>query len=168
LGRVQKVFDEMNVVGIDLIALAKGRAKKRPGWETAWKEDAQLTDERIFLPGQPEPITLDQRSPALFLLMRIRDEAHRFAITFHRKQKRKSNLHSTLDDVPGIGPKKKRALIKRFGSPKGVKLATLEELRAVEGVTEKLAASIYELFTPEREAVAAREREKAAGDSAAN
>jgi excinuclease ABC subunit C len=152
LNRVQKVFDEMNVIGIDLIALAKSRDKKRPGWESAWQDEGKHTDERIFLPGREEPITLDQRSPALFLLMRIRDEAHRFAITFHRKQKRKSSLHSSLDDVPGIGPKKKRALIKHFGSPKGVKVATLEELRAVEGISEKLAAAIYNAFTAERAA----------------
>lgn len=159
LSRVQKVFDEMNVIGIDLIALAKGRDKKRPGWETAWQEDAQRTDERIFLPGREEPITLDQRSPALFLLMRIRDEAHRFAITFHRKQKRKSSLLSSLDDIPGVGPKKKRALIKRFGSPKGVKLASLDDLRQVGGINEKLAQSIYDHFAPDREATANSERE---------
>jgi excinuclease ABC subunit C len=82
LSRVQKVFDEMNVVGIDLVSLAKSRDRKRPGWETAWSEEAEVSGpgERIFLPGRPEPVTLDQRSPALFLLMRIRDEAHRFAL----------------------------------------------------------------------------------------
>lgn len=151
LGRVQKVFDELNIVGIDLVALAKSRDKKRPGWETAWQEEPVRTDERIFLPGRDEPITLDQRSAALFLLVRIRDEAHRFAIAFHRKQKRRSNLSSSLDGVPGVGPKKKRALIKRFGSPKGVKLATLDELRAVEGISEKIAAAIFEAFAADRQ-----------------
>ncbi len=152
LSRVQAVFEALNIVGIDLIALAKSRDKKRPGWESAWQAETKQTPERVFLPGRDEPITLDQRSPALFLLMRIRDEAHRFAITFHRKQKRKSGVSSSLDDVPGIGPKKKRALIRQFGSPKGVKLATLEQLRAVEGISEKLAAAIFAHFEKDREA----------------
>ncbi|MBX3458449.1 MAG: excinuclease ABC subunit UvrC [Planctomycetes bacterium] len=151
LGRVQEVFDELNIIGIDLVALAKARDRKRPGWETAWQETPEQKPERVFVPGRDEPLVLPAHSPALHLLMRVRDEAHRFAITFHRKQKRKSNLGSSLDDIPGVGPKKKRALIKRFGSPKGVKLASLDELRAVEGINEKLAAAIFEAFAAERE-----------------
>jgi excinuclease ABC subunit C len=156
LARVQKVFDEMNVVGIDLVALAKSRHKKRPGWETAWAEEGVTTDERIFMPGREEPITLDQRSPALFLLMRIRDEAHRFAITFHRKLKGKAAIKSSLDSVPGVGPKKKKALIKRFGSPRGVKLASVDELTQVEGINEKLARVIFEHFEQDRAELAAK------------
>ena len=150
LGRVQGVFDEMNVVGIDLVALAKSRRKKRPGWETSWQEDGQTTDERIFMPGQDEPITLDQRSPALFLLMRIRDEAHRFAITFHRKSKNKNTIKSSLDSVPGVGPKKKKALIRKFGSPRGVKLASIDDLKTVEGISEKIANVIFGHFEDDR------------------
>ena len=150
LGRVQAVFDEMNVVGIDLVALAKSRNKKRPGWESAWQDESVATDERIFMPGREEPITLDQRSPALFLLMRIRDEAHRFAITFHRKLKGKSAIKSSLDSVPGVGPKKKKALIRKFGSPKGVKLASIEELMTVEGINAKIANVIHEHFEQDR------------------
>lgn len=161
LNRVQKVFDEMNVVGIDLIALAKGKRKKRPGWETAWHEEGESTDERVFLPGREEPIVLDQRSPALFLLMRIRDEAHRFAITFHRKQKRKASIKSSLDDVPGVGPKKKKALIRKFASPKGVKLASIEDLQQVEGISAKLAQVIHDHFEKDRAELLARQADKA-------
>ena len=150
LNRVQQVFDDMNVVGIDLISLAKSRDKKRPGWETGWKEDAKHTDERVFVPGRSEPITLDQRHPALFMLMRIRDEAHRFAITFHRQQKRKATIKSSLDSIPGVGPKKKKALIRKFGSPRGVKLAGLEDLQQAEGISAKLAQVIFSHFEQDR------------------
>ncbi|MCA8935110.1 MAG: excinuclease ABC subunit UvrC [Planctomycetes bacterium] len=162
LGRVQQVFDEMNVVGIDLISLAKSRDKKRPGWETAWAEDAKRTDERVFVPGREEPITLDQRHPALFLLMRIRDEAHRFAITFHRKQKSKSAIKSSLDSIPGVGPKKKRELIRKFGSPRGVKLASTDELLQVDGISAKLADSIFTHFEQDRAELLAKEQAKQA------
>ncbi|MDC1142691.1 excinuclease ABC subunit UvrC [Planctomycetota bacterium] len=162
INRVQEVFDELNVVGIDLISLAKGRNKKRPGWESNWQEEGEQTKERIFLPGQSEPIELDQRSPALFLLMHIRDEAHRFAIAFHRKQKQKSGIKSSLDSIPGVGPKKKKALIHNFVSPRGVKLATFEELRLVDGITDKLARVIFDHLTEERTSILKREAEKAA------
>ncbi|MCF6229157.1 MAG: excinuclease ABC subunit UvrC, partial [Planctomycetes bacterium] len=162
INRVQEVFDELNIVGIDLISLAKGRNKKRPGWESNWQEEGKQTKERIFLPGESEPIELDQRSPALFLLMRIRDEAHRFAITFHRKQKQKSDIKSSLDSIPGVGPKKKKALIHAFVSPRGVKLAVLDELKKVEGINVELAQEIFDHLADEREAILKRDAEKAA------
>lgn len=157
LGRVQKVFEEFNIVGIDLIGLAKSRDKGEPGWESGYSARRQRSDERIFVPGRLEPITLDQRSPALFLLMRIRDEAHRFAVTFHRELARKAAVASGLDSIDGIGPKRKKALIKRFGSPRGVKLAGLEELASVEGISRQVAQRIFEHFTQERAEIVARE-----------
>jgi excinuclease ABC subunit C len=162
LNRVQAVFDEMNVVGIDLISLAKSRDKKRPGWETGWKEVAKRTDERIFVPGRSEPITLDQRHPALFMLMRIRDEAHRFAITFHRQRKRKATIKSSLDSIPGVGPKKKKALIRKFGSPRGVKLAGIEDLQQAEGISIKLAETIFKHFEQDRAELQAKQAAKEA------
>ena len=156
LGRVQKVFDELNVIGIDLISLAKSRVRKgrsRSG-------EIVRTDERIFVPGRDEPITLDQRSPALYLLMRIRDEAHRFAINYHRKLRRKEALKSGLDAIAGVGPKKKKALIRKFGSPKYVKLASVNNLEAVPGVNRALAEKIHLHFTAEREVILNRERDK--------
>ncbi len=167
LNRVQKVFEEFNIVGIDLIGLAKSRDKSEPGWETSYSAKRKLTDERIFVPGNPEPITLDQRSPALFLLMRIRDEAHRFAITFHRELARKAAVASGLDSIDGIGPKRKKALIKKFGSPKGIKLASIEELATVEGISRAVAQRIFEHFTQERAEILAREAAKATEQSKA-
>jgi excinuclease ABC subunit C len=99
-------------------------------------------NEELFLPGQSEPVVLPRDAQALFLVQRVRDEAHRFAVTFHRQKRTKTSFHSKLDDVPGVGPKKKQALIKRFGSLQAVKAATVEELTAVRGVTPALAEQI--------------------------
>ncbi len=103
-------------------------------------------EEEIYLPDSPEPITLEPRSQALMLLQRIRDEAHRFAVTFHRSVRSKSSVRSLLDDVPGIGPKRKKILVRRFGSAKMVLQASEEELAAVPGITRDLAKRIKEIF----------------------
>ncbi|MCK6440169.1 MAG: helix-hairpin-helix domain-containing protein, partial [Planctomycetes bacterium] len=157
LARVQKVFDELNVVGVDLIGLAKSRDKSGPASKQRYSSHApqQITDERVFLPGKDEPVTLNQKSPELFMLMRLRDEAHRFAIRYHRELSRKSALTSGLDAVPGIGPKRKKALIKHFGSPAMVKEASVDDLMKVEGVTEKLARAIHEHFRAQTNSPAA-------------
>lgn len=141
INRVQSVFEELNIVGIDLIALAKSRDKKTTGVKT---------DERVFLPYRNEPITLPQRSSALHLLMRIRDEAHRFAIEYHRRLKRKQAVKSGLDSIAGVGPKRKRALIRQFGSPRGIKLATVDELAEVDGISPTLAQTIFDHFADAR------------------
>jgi excinuclease ABC subunit C len=99
-------------------------------------------NEELFLPGKPDPILLPRDSQALFLVQRVRDEAHRFAITFHRAKRSKAAIHSRLDDVPGIGPAKKKALIRTFGSVKGIQAATIEELTAVDGINANLAEQI--------------------------
>ncbi len=99
-------------------------------------------NEELFLPGQPDPVVLPRDSQALYLVQRVRDEAHRFAVSFHRQRRSKTTFHSRLDDVPGIGPKRKQALIRRFGTLKGVKEASEQDLVAVEGITPTLAAQI--------------------------
>ena len=99
-------------------------------------------NEELFLPGQPDPVVLPRDSQALFLVQRVRDEAHRFAVTFHRQRRSKATFHSRLDDVPGIGPKKKQALIRRFGTLKAVRDASEQDLTAVDGITPALAAQI--------------------------
>jgi excinuclease ABC subunit C len=97
-------------------------------------------DEEIFLQGQGEPVRLDRASPALQLLQRIRDEAHRFGIKRHRAKREKRTLTTALLDVPGVGQKTARALLRTFGSVDGVKGATTEEIARVAG--EKVARAI--------------------------
>jgi excinuclease ABC subunit C len=89
-----------------------------------------------------EPIVLDRTSQALYLVQRIRDEAHRFAITYHRGVRSKAGIQSALDTIPGIGPKRKRALLRKFGSVKGIREAAVEEIAATPGFTKSLAEKV--------------------------
>ena len=98
--------------------------------------------EELFVPGEPAPVILPRGSDALYLVQRIRDEAHRFAITYHRQLRGKSQVSSALDNVPGIGPKRKKALLRRFGSVKAVREASVEEVAATVGFTEALAGRV--------------------------
>ncbi|MFO7564139.1 MAG: excinuclease ABC subunit UvrC [Enhygromyxa sp.] len=106
-------------------------------------DDASVKPERVFIPGARDPIVLANGSSELYLLTRIRDEAHRFAITHHRKRRAKRSLVSTLDGIKGVGPSTKKALIQHFGSVKAIKAASVEELCAVKGVGRKLAELIH-------------------------
>lgn len=101
-------------------------------------------EEEIFLPEAAEPVIIPRNSQALFLLQRARDEAHRFAITFHRNLRGKSAVKSALDLVPGIGPKRRKMLIRTFGSVKGIREATEEQIAAAPGMTKKVASQIKE------------------------
>ena len=101
-------------------------------------------EEVLFTRQRPDPIVLDEHDPALLLLRRVRDEAHRFAVTFHRKARTMRDLRSALDDVPGIGPRRRRALLTAFGSVAGVRRATREELGTVIGA--KAAAQVIDFF----------------------
>ena len=103
-------------------------------------------EEEIFKPGLSESILLEKDSAALHLIQRIRDEAHRFAITFHRKLRGKRNLVSILDHVEGIGPKRRQALWKKFKTLEAMKAASVEELAQVEGMNKKAAETLYEFF----------------------
>lgn len=99
-------------------------------------------DEEVFVPGRPDPILLDRRNRALHLLQRIRDEAHRFAVRYNRKLRSKRTIRSDLGDIPGIGPQRQRELLRRFGSVKGVREATRDEIARVPGFSEVLASRI--------------------------
>jgi excinuclease ABC subunit C len=101
-------------------------------------------NEEVFVPNRTQPIILPRSSPALFLLQRIRDEAHRFALSYHVKVRRKTMLTSNLDEIPGIGPRRKRALIKRFGSVRAIREASAEELAVVENMTRPAAERVKE------------------------
>jgi len=100
--------------------------------------------EEVFVPGCSEPLVLPRGSQGLYLLQRIRDEAHRFAIGYHRKLRTKKSLTSVLEDIPGIGPRRRQALLKHFGSIEAIRQASVEELAAVKGMTRKAAESIKE------------------------
>ena len=120
LSAALEVFLELGLDDIPLASLAK-------------------ENEELFVPHTPEPIVLPRDSQALYLVQRIRDEAHRFAITYHRNLRSKSSLKSPLDNVTGIGPKRKRMLLRRFGTLKGIKEATVDDLASVPGMTRSLA-----------------------------
>ncbi len=102
--------------------------------------------EEVFKPGEPEALILPLDSPGLQLMQRVRDEAHRFAIAYHRRLRRRQGLASTLEGIPGIGPKRRRALLKRFGSMEAIRQAKLEELAAVEGMNKTVALKVQELL----------------------
>ena len=99
-------------------------------------------EEEVFLPGQSEPVRLDRRHRALHLLQRCRDEAHRFAVQYNRKLRKKRTIRSDLGDIPGIGPQRQNVLLRRFGSLKGVKEATHDEIARIPGFSEALASRI--------------------------
>jgi excinuclease ABC subunit C len=98
--------------------------------------------EELFVPGRPEPIVLPRRSQALYLVQRIRDEAHRFAITYHRDVRGKRALRSELDEIEGIGPGRKKALLKRFGSVRRIREASVEEVASTPGISRDLAERV--------------------------
>jgi excinuclease ABC subunit C len=122
---------------IDCVSLAKQHVlNDRRNREVAKSE------ERVFLPNRKDPIVLAKNSTALFLLVRVRDEAHRFAITYNRELRRRARLRSMLDDIEGIGPVRRRALLRHFGSLRRIREASLDEIATVKGLNRELAAEI--------------------------
>jgi excinuclease ABC subunit C len=116
-------LDELGVVDVAVCGLAKRM-------------------EEVWLPGDTDPVILPRTSEALYLLQRVRDEAHRFAITYHRQKRSTSMLVSLLDDVPGLGDTRRKALMKQFGSLKRLRAATVEELTAVPGIGRRTAEAV--------------------------
>jgi excinuclease ABC subunit C len=126
LGRAVAVLEKFDLVGkVPVASLAK-----------------QM--EEIFIPGSPQSLMLPRQSQGLYLVQRIRDEAHRFAITSHRARRDKAGIASRLDAIPGIGPSRRKALLIKFGSLQGIQAATLEELQSVPGITAHLAQEIQD------------------------
>ena len=132
LSSAQGVLDELGIEGVDLIGVAKG-------------PERDAGRERFFRTGR-DPVMLDARDPVLYLLQRWRDEAHRFAITKHRGKRAKAIGQSVLDTVPGIGGKRKKALLNHFGSARDVAAASLGDLEQVPGVSKAVARAIYDHF----------------------
>lgn len=121
-----KVFAELNIVSVDLIALAKEEGR----------HDKGATADQVFLQGVRDPVMLKRNSPILFLLQQIRDEAHRFALTFHRQRRSKQMLRTELLNIPGIGPSKSKLLLRHFGSLQRIREASREELAQVKGISK--------------------------------
>lgn len=136
LNVVLKALAELNIVTVDVIAVAKEEGR----------HDRGMTSEQVFLPNIKDPILLKTTSPILFLLQQIRDEAHRFAITFHRKKRAKKLITSAIDAIPGIGPAKRKLLLTTFGSVKNIQAATAEQLAAVKGLSQANVAAIIKHF----------------------
>jgi excinuclease ABC subunit C len=130
LAQAMTILDELEMDLVQVVAVAKGRARK-PGAE------------RLFVPGSSTPLQLPPDSPALLLIQQIRDEAHRFAITGHRQQRAKARRTSRLEDIPGLGPKKRRELLRQFGGLQGVIGAGIDDLVKVRGISRTLAETIY-------------------------
>lgn len=133
---------------VSLVSLAKSRVRGDGRNSTV-----ERSEERVFLPGRRNPVRLRQDSAELRLLAAIRDEAHRFAITYHRTLRDRETLHSALQDIPGVGPRRARLLLRRFGSLEGVRQATAEELAAVTGIGPELAEGIKRQFPADTPAV---------------
>jgi len=123
LGAAVQVMRELGVHDIPTVGLAK-------------------RFEELFVPDEDEPVVLPRGSEALYLVQRVRDEAHRFAITFHRQVRGKSSIQSALDTIPGIGPKRKKALLRKFGSVKQIREADVEEIASTVGLTKALAEKV--------------------------
>ena len=127
-GQLNAALEVLQEYGLDNLSVAS-LAKQR---------------EELFVPGQPDPIVLPRDSPALYLVQRVRDEAHRFAVSYHRTVRQRKGLASQLEEVPGIGPKRRQALLQHFGSIEAIRQASVDELAAVPGMTRKMAEQVKE------------------------
>jgi excinuclease ABC subunit C len=136
LSEAMTVLDELELDWLQVVAIAKGRAR-RPG------------SEQLFLAGKGTPTILPSDSPALRLIQQIRDEAHRFAITGHRQRRARARRTSRLEEIPGLGPKKRRELLRQFGGMQGVHGAGIDDLIKVHGISRSLAQRIYDSLHPD-------------------
>ena len=132
LGEARRVFADLGIADLPVAAIAKG-------------PDRNAGRERIFLPDRP-PLVIGARDPLLYFLQRLRDEAHRFAIGTHRARRAKGAARSALDGIPGVGPRRKKALLHRFGSARGVSEAGLADLETVDGISRTVARTIHGHF----------------------
>ncbi|MBF0471909.1 MAG: excinuclease ABC subunit UvrC, partial [Gammaproteobacteria bacterium] len=133
LAQAEAVLADLQVVGVPLLGVAKGVSRK-PGRE------------QLLLSGREEPIILRADDPGLHLIQEIRDEAHRFAITGHRQQRSKKRRVSTLESIPGLGPKRRQLLLRQFGGLQEIQRAGVEDLMRIKGVSRQLAQAVYDHF----------------------
>ena len=133
-GQVDKAREALAELGLDalpLVGVAKGR-------------DRRAGEEKLVFPGDPRQRTLPPASPALLLIQQVRDEAHRFAITGHRQRRGKARVTSTLEAIPGLGPQRRRLLLRQFGGLQGIRQAGVADLAKVQGISQVLAQRIYD------------------------
>ncbi|NMD05023.1 MAG: excinuclease ABC subunit C, partial [Deltaproteobacteria bacterium] len=115
------------------------------------KEKTLKCQDRVYLPGRKDAVSLASSPSALTLLQHVRDEAHRFAVSYHRRLRQKDDLKSILDEIPDVGSRRKNILLRHFGSVKNIREASLEDLRNTPGLDKKLAQKIYSYFKNERD-----------------
>lgn len=144
LNAALRAFTDEGVEAPIVVGLAKSRVTGKGADDAATR-----SQERVFFPDRKNPVLLPTHAEETFLLERLRDEAHRTAIEYHRKTRRSANLKSALDAIPGVGPTRRKQLLKHFGSLAGVKRATLEELEAAPRMSVALAATVYAHFHPD-------------------
>lgn len=142
LNAAMAALRDTGTTGVDVVSLAKSRTLDQDDAAAA----SSKSPERVFVPGAKDPIVMSQTSKEVLLLARIRDEAHRFAITFQRDLRQRATLRSGLEEIPGIGAARRRALLTHLGSLKRVREATVEELRAVPGMGPAAAESVFAFF----------------------
>jgi excinuclease ABC subunit C len=137
LGVAQEVFRDLGITDIALVGVAKG-------------PERDAGREHFHMPGVARPIMLEARDPVLYFVQRLRDEAHRFVIGTHRAKRSKAISANPLDEIDGIGPTRRRALLAHFGSAKAVSRAGVEDLKAVNGISAEMAQKIYDFFHEKR------------------
>jgi len=147
VGMAVAVLRELKIGNLDVIGLAKGST---PGGDEGGlrRRPSMKGQDHVYLAGRKDPVYLIKHPAALLFLQRIRDEAHRFAITHHRRRMEKRDVRSLLDDIPGVGAAKKKALLRQFGDIDSLRRTGTEELRKVPGITEKLAEEILRQLNP--------------------
>jgi len=136
VSEAEKVLEELQIEGVILVGVAKG-SERRPGLET------------LIVSGMEQALHLQADSPALHLIQQIRDEAHRFAISAHRNRRSKTRKTSILEEVPGLGPKRRQLILKQFGGLQQVYRAGVEDLAKLPGISGQLAQRIYDTLHPE-------------------
>ena len=137
LSVAREVFADLGITGIALVGVAKG-------------PDRDAGREHFHFPGRAKSLMLEPRDPVLYFVQRLRDEAHRFVIGTHRAKRAKSMIANPLDEIDGIGPTRKRALLSHFGSAKGVSRAGIEDLKAVPGISAEMAQKVYDFFNEQK------------------
>ncbi len=137
LGMAVRAVADAGIEGLAVAGIAKART--RPG---RGGDPGGATVDRLFLPGRTNPVVFPPRSAGLLLLQRVRDEAHRFAVSYHRRRRRKATLASALDGIPGVGEKRRAVLLRRFGSLDGLRAAGVDEIAAVPGIPRAVAERI--------------------------